>query len=368
MGSALLGMYSNRIALLSGTPYNNSSQDMATQMTMIDANHPAADVEWWKQATSDISLDKVVKNITSWREVYMLRRDKTLLSKTLPPKTSSKVEVSPYMTEMSIYLNYEKMFLEDLKRFSKYANAGRLTPEALQSMLQSFQNMMAKMSLMRMSLIHPIIPGGREITMQFSPTRRQLISKCKTTNAKVCVCCARMPSDPPPTKGDQKSTNDVSAEMDTDGNPDDKELESSLGATNQGQKSTNEDANDAEKQQKAQMQKLGKLVPLAMPICSASDKAPHFIHQKCKKKFLQSFEDSDETPVCPRCIDFEKRLKVSQQDCSDSSLKTYCEHIQASPNVKGIQASSKIQKVIDWALSIPKDDKVIIYSFFKATL
>ena len=368
MGSALLGMYSNRTALLSGTPYNNSSQDMATQMTMIDANHPAADVEWWKEATSDISLDKVVKNITSWREVYMLRRDKTLLSKTLPPKTSSKVEVSPYMTEMSIYLNYEKMFLEDLKRFSKYASAGRLTPEALQSMLQSFQNMMAKMSLMRMSLIHPIIPGGREITMQFSPTRRQLISKCKTTNAKVCVCCARMPSDPPPTKGDKKSTNDVSAEMDTDGNPDDKELGFSLGATNQGQKSTNENSNDAEKQQKAQMQKLGKLVPLAMPICSASDKAPHFIHQKCKKKFLQSFEDSDETPVCPRCIDFEKRLKVSQQDCSDSSLKTYCEHIQASPNVKGIQASSKIQQVIDWALSIPKDDKVIIYSFFKATL
>ena len=46
MGSALLGMYSDRSALLSGTPFNNSSQDMATQMTMIDAKHPAANVRW----------------------------------------------------------------------------------------------------------------------------------------------------------------------------------------------------------------------------------------------------------------------------------------------------------------------------------
>ena len=303
--------------------------------------------------------EDVIKNITSWREVYMLRRDKTLLSKTLPPKTSSKVEVSPYMTEMSIYLNYEKMFLEDLKRFSKYANAGRLSPEAIQSMLQSFQNMMAKMSLMRMSLIHPIIPGGREITMQFSPTRRGLLGSCKAANAKICVRCARMPSDPLPVKGEKKKEENNSDDMDTDGNPDDEELGSSLGIAPTVERVV--------QQEKKKKRNLGELIPLDRTICGAPDRCGHFIHTKCLKELKESFLESGETPRCPKCTDLRKRLSFTQNE-SEPSLQMYCEHVEAIRDVKGIQVSSKIQRVIDWALSIPKDEKVIIYSFFKATL
>jgi len=45
-GSALLGMFTERSVLLSGTPYNNGPQDMATQMTIIDPCHRSANLNW----------------------------------------------------------------------------------------------------------------------------------------------------------------------------------------------------------------------------------------------------------------------------------------------------------------------------------
>lgn len=45
-GSALLGMFTERSVLLSGTPYNNGPQDMATQMTIIDPRHKTANLNW----------------------------------------------------------------------------------------------------------------------------------------------------------------------------------------------------------------------------------------------------------------------------------------------------------------------------------
>jgi hypothetical protein len=39
-------MFAERTVLLSGTPYNNGPQDMATQMTIIDPHHKAANVDW----------------------------------------------------------------------------------------------------------------------------------------------------------------------------------------------------------------------------------------------------------------------------------------------------------------------------------
>lgn len=50
-----------------------------------------------------------------------------------------------------------------------YTNAGRSNLEALKSMFQSFQNMMTKMSLISMSLIHPIsFPKAVKLRCSFS--------------------------------------------------------------------------------------------------------------------------------------------------------------------------------------------------------
>jgi len=46
-GASLLGMHSKRTVLLTGTPYNNSPQDMATQMMYIEPSHKAAGIKWY---------------------------------------------------------------------------------------------------------------------------------------------------------------------------------------------------------------------------------------------------------------------------------------------------------------------------------
>lgn len=46
MGSAFLGLYSERTILCSGTPYSNKLQDLATQMLIIDNSHDASNISW----------------------------------------------------------------------------------------------------------------------------------------------------------------------------------------------------------------------------------------------------------------------------------------------------------------------------------
>lgn len=116
-GSAMLGRFCERVVLLSGTPYNNSNQDMASQMTIIDAKHPSSDIYWWEKATLECNLDndKIKDNIKEWRKNFMLRRDKTLLKDTLPAKKVAKTQVQAPLNELYIYACYEVHFLDAVR-------------------------------------------------------------------------------------------------------------------------------------------------------------------------------------------------------------------------------------------------------------
>jgi Superfamily II DNA/RNA helicases, SNF2 family len=147
----------------------------------------------------------------------------------------------------------------------------------------------------RMSLIHPLIPKGRDFTLRFSPSRRHLEAELSQS---LCVCCA----------GDGTA----------------------------------------------------KLVPLPSNICNAdSSQSRHFAHENCLKVLERA-----ESVKCPRCRDLESR------SCMDSSYphSVYCKDVVVSKGISGFKSTAKLEKVLEWAKSLPKNSKAIIFSFFEGAL
>lgn len=64
---------------------------------------------------------------------------------------------------------------------------------AMKRMKEYFELMLAFAGCMRSSLIHPVIPGGgRDLTVLFSPTRKESSSILKSLERRNrCVCCRR---------------------------------------------------------------------------------------------------------------------------------------------------------------------------------
>ncbi|MGK3744127.1 MAG: hypothetical protein ACI8RD_006708 [Bacillariaceae sp.] len=155
-------------------------------MTYIDPGHKASRIGWWKDATAQISGHAIKEAVRDWRDAYMLRRTKTVLKGELPPRSKINIDVACYASELWIYEAYEAKFLKALKQMTKFID--NPSPEARKQMMQVFQIMMACMANMRMSLIHPAIPGGREMTIRFSPSRKQFLKR--EEKPKVCVLCS----------------------------------------------------------------------------------------------------------------------------------------------------------------------------------
>jgi len=88
---------------------------MATLMTFIDPTHRAANVAWWENATENGSRSHVATKVGEWRDNYMIRRDKQVLSIKLPPKTIIEHPVGCVESELSVYRYYEATFMKALK-------------------------------------------------------------------------------------------------------------------------------------------------------------------------------------------------------------------------------------------------------------
>jgi len=341
----------------------------------------------WRIATRTGGKKDVADNIREWKENFMLRRHKSLLAGTLPPKVVGTQQVSPFASELSIYLTYEAQFMTTVQgrissfaprlfyqfnlhlnsrflliitEFAKIASTGRNPgPLVIRRLNELFTSIMAKMTQMRMSLIHPILPGGREITILFSPTRRHLLSKCKEAAKDTCVCCTKFPSQ---YIAGKKSNEAAEDELDLSSN----DMDNGTGDVDLGDDfavQTGRNRRNVLRAKRANTE-LGILVPLDSSICHAPDKCKHYIHEKCLKRL----EEHTDRITCPRCNDFILRMKVDTVDSPVTPYETYCEHISFGPEVRGIKATAKIQAIVYWIKAIPKEDKAILYSFFKSGL
>ena len=161
-----------------------------------------------------------------------------------------------------------------------------------------------------MSIIHPLLTKGREFTIKFSPSRRNLqVDFSKVT--QLSVCC---------------------------------KMGASSIVSNNGTAT--------------------KLVPVPSDVCHvAKTPCPHYAHETCLN-LLKSEGKSH----CPRCQDFVNLSQVDPKLSYKIPHPIYSKNVLVSNGMAGFKATSKIEQVVKWAQDIPQEDKAVIYSFFEGSL
>mmetsp|Transcript_39990 Transcript_39990/g.83637 ORF Transcript_39990/g.83637 Transcript_39990/m.83637 type:complete len:740 (+) Transcript_39990:2121-4340(+) len=221
--------------------------------------------------------------------------------------------------------------------------------------------MMACMSCMRMSLIQPILPGGREVTIQLSPSRRHLLNR--EENKGKCVFCG----DNYPTQRAEIYAAKKTGELKEENGVDD--FQQLLGMATRARSDDNiMDGDDEEmgRRKAVEMDKeKGPLFELGTDIChAAGSDCCHFAHERC----IELFREKECQGGCPRCYDLASRIHIGES-AGLADKKIYCKEVGTTvSDLKGFTVSAKIDKTIKWFLQVPKDDKAIILSFFKGSL
>ena len=156
----------------------------------------------------------------------------------------------------------------------------------------------------RMSLIHPLVPKGREFTIRFSPSRRHLVSKFLLN---LCVYCGVSNS---------------------------KKL---IGMPSDVCKATN-------------------------------SQCPHYIHEECLKSLCLKVDGSPCCPLCIDLTNSSHFASTGTRDKTKVLHPIFCKNIEVSHGISGFMATSKLLKIIEWTKSLPSTDKAVIYSFFEGSL
>jgi SNF2 family DNA or RNA helicase len=130
-----------------------------------------------------------------------------------------------------------------------------------------------------------------------------------------------------------------------------------------------ENLNDDEIDDIGPLDKNVVLTPLPSTLCSQADtECQHYAHAECIERMAESGDS------CPRCQDTKKRLHlVLNEDTSGKptvKYPVYCKHIEAIPGApSGFAMSSKLNRIVEHIRNnIPADDKILVLSFFKASL
>ena len=348
IGTALLGVNAERMVTLTGTPYNNGAQDMASLMTFIDPTHPAAQKDWWDRATSKRTGAAVAEAISDWREDYMVLRKKDVVLKgKLPPKIIETMAVTPFMIELFLYEKDEERFLKVLESFTRTLEDN--SPKAKRRQLELFSCAMAYLANMRKDLIHPMLSVGREISIRFSPSRAHLLPNQE--KKKQCVCCKAFK--------DMNNGKDAEDESDDDkkppAQPKDRRprvrnnLNMNLEDADE-EEWDDDDEEDFDEDDDEDASK-GPIIPLPVDLCNFSeDSCRHFAHEHCIEAMR---EDALTCPVCKvlhsRVHLVQTRIGVNESgetvetDEIGATHRTYCKNISvASIMPSGFKASAKV--------------------------
>ena len=336
IGASLLGVHSSRTIAMTGTPYCNGGSDMAALQSYIQIDHEAARTKWWDGAEkAGARSTSFASEVAEWRNEFLIRRRKEeILKDILPEKTVTEVQVQSYPAELFVYDSIESKLRKLMETFAA-DDEDALHNAELANMV------MAYFSLARESIIHPILPHGREITIQFSPSRCHLAGQQIKTEA--CVCCSQLHRPAIPLTVTAKADDDEESLEGDYGPGIDLDLQDTNDNDNvvrfRGRKRKNE-------------RNKGPFVRVPPLYCQKYDKdsdVGHYVHEKC----LKNFEESSPTR-CPRCEDLERRVNIAM-DGGKSTVphRRYCKHIMG-----GFVASSKIENVIRRFEEIPEGDKV----------
>eukprot|EP00542_Grammatophora_oceanica_P006766 CAMPEP_0194067378 /NCGR_PEP_ID=MMETSP0009_2-20130614/86522_1 /TAXON_ID=210454 /ORGANISM="Grammatophora oceanica, Strain CCMP 410" /LENGTH=470 /DNA_ID=CAMNT_0038720397 /DNA_START=102 /DNA_END=1514 /DNA_ORIENTATION=- len=261
-----------------------------------------------------------------------------------------------------MYMTQEVKLIKMMRKISEIDHEGANNPYLIRQKRELMEMMVALMQLCRASLIHPAIPSARELTIQFSPSRRHLGTKVAKKSCVLCNLMAR-PTVPFVMKDSDSGTG---------GGGPPKRRQSN---TRFGDADVDDVDEDGEPRRMGVAESEEDLVELPTHICRRTNMA-HFAHEDC----LAEFEGGE----CPRCIDLERRLHIVGAESLD--FPTHCQHIAALPTAQllkwfksvpiddkvlvppGFKGSCKLEKLLKWFKSVPIDDKVLVLSYFKGGL
>lgn len=345
-------------------------------MAFVDPSLDSAREKWWNDATGCKNAPAVVSAVSDWNNKYLIRRDKSVIAKNLPNKTISKKHVAAYPLELQVYETYEASFMLILEKFSKISERTTgLTPKQRALQKKYHQILVGIASCMRMALIHPVLPGGgRDFTIFFSPTRKKFLKKQEKPNR--CVCCLRVKR-----KDNREEARDMDAYENLGDNQVNDENDDFLvdGLEN------GHEAEEAEKESDGASAERNKgeggIVPIPPETCFLAGRGlRHFACETC----LEALQEA--CLSCPLCQKFLERVHLNSgkeellKRKKDSTLqkdldvkiqpedmelprRTYCRDIMG-----GFRASAKLESIIADFEKVPKNEKVLIASFFKGSL
>jgi len=306
-------------------------------MTFVDPVQITAFKSWWDVATRETVSDLICEKVSSWHRTFLVRRRKEDMLSKLKQKHVEDRVIGQFASELGVYDYYEGKLVHVLQSFSKILADQDGNPFFRERLKNLYAMMIAYMSNMRSASIHPILPGGREYTKQFSPSRRHLI---KMERPKTCVGCDLATRPSIPCAKEENSTDEgVSVRR------------RSRFSTNIDALAEGEDNGDDEDEMVDEGKAEG-LVGVPRSLCKVAQR--HRAHENCIKKMVDAGES------CPRC----RHARDSMHSIMpEKNSRMYCKDISG-----GFAGSSKINAVVDWYLEVPQDDKVLILSFFKTGL
>jgi len=352
LAAALAGHSALRCVCATGTPYNNGPKDMAALCSFWDARDPAATTKWWREVCeeqSDPAKRRAAQGmIAAWRPRHLVRRDKSTLAQQLPRRDVSEDVIAAASVEIYCYVPLQAASLELLQKFAKLGDTG----QDKEQKRHLFQVLLSIWTLMRLCMIHPVLPrDGRELTKYFSPSRRKMkkVGKWDKTKCVVCYKSVSAAADDAAKNdvlgqgGDVKSAGGAKAAEDMAGGAKAAEV-INLDADDA------DDADDDELAKKASSSKVPAGEPLVPCTNCLIPNSGHMIHACCASRLLPG-------APCPRCLDLTRRAQMA-----DGPL--YCQK-----RLGGFRATRKleaaVQKVRD---AVADGSAVVFFSFFKGAL
>lgn len=233
MGALMAGVHSHRVVLLSGTPYNNNKGDLATMSSFIDPSLAASRKKFWEKALESKQTGGRLAEHNAWLLRYLLRREKSVLKDSLPPKNVHELmvllsdgEYENYAPLQELLKKLLKEYLRALKRKPKSRAARQRRQRDLRRLSERF---LGQSQECRMALVHPGLSGkGRELTRLFAPSRSGAVDPAVLNAAKrSCVCCN--PSFGAPQSGKDEEIEEEGDDADEMDDEDEDEEDETLG-------------------------------------------------------------------------------------------------------------------------------------------
>ncbi|KAG7361311.1 SNF2-related protein [Nitzschia inconspicua] len=355
MAAGLICLHSERVGLLTGTPFNNSCQDMAALMTFIDPLDDSAFLSWWKEKMDARVGSTVRQALSDWTSRYLIRREKEVISHLLPKKRIRKEAVS--QNRLETYEEHEKRMLDALRMVHYAAQNEKkwLLKEAVITMLGCA-------ACMQLSLLHPVLPNnGRQLTVLFSPSRQKNQDvKSALENESKCVCCDRRIK----TVRMNARRNVAMAALDIDNLEDEfgDDMDDSDGEIIfDDELGSDSEEGRAKGRRNKKQRGTGNIVPIDGGLCQLSKHGiRHFACETC----IEGLRGKGE--CCPKCTDLFAKANYVDKDPIEE--KTNSDHVYCRDILGGFKASAKLERIVQDVMKISKDQKAMVVSFYKGSL